>query len=362
MLACIVGACKKKDKTAGEDDVPVIDVAQVTIDTVTVHKSYPAYLAAVQEVDLVARVDGYLTSAPYKPGDFVKAGTVLYTIESSQYADQVRQAAGSLKDAESEYAYAAQHYAAMQKALESDAVSRMEVLQAKSAMETAQAAIQTAKAQLQSAQTTLSYCTVRAPFNGHVTLSDYSNGAYLSGSGAPVKLGTIYDDAKIKVNFTIDESEFAQMKANANDTTLQGDMTRMPLTFDTPLPHQYAANLRYVAPAMDKSTGTMQLQAIVDNPYGELHSGMYCKINLPQEFIQNAMLVRDASISTDQLGKYVYLVTDSNKVVYTPIEVGETVNDTLRVVTSGLKPGDRYVTKALLKVRDGMTVKPRLVK
>jgi multidrug efflux pump subunit AcrA (membrane-fusion protein) len=73
-------------------------------------------------------------------------------------------------------------------------------------------------------------------------------------------------------------------------------------------------------------------------------------------------MVRDASIGTDQLGKYVYTVSDSNTVLYTPIEVGQTVADTLRVVTKGLKPGDRYVTKALLKVRDGMKINPKLTK
>ena len=69
-------------------------------------------------------------------------------------------------------------------------------------------------------------------------------------------------------------------------------------------------------------------------------------------------MVRDASISTDQKGQYVYVVNDSDKVVYTPIVAGDIVNDSMRVVTQGLRPGDRYVTSALLKVRDDMTVKP----
>ena len=73
-------------------------------------------------------------------------------------------------------------------------------------------------------------------------------------------------------------------------------------------------------------------------------------------------MIRDASISTDQLGKYVYLVNDSDKVVYTPVTVGALVCDTMRIVEKGISPTDRYVTKAMLKVRDGMTVKPTIVK
>ena len=86
---------------------------------------------------------------------------------------------------------------------------------------------------------------------------------------------------------------------------------------------------------------------------------MYCTIRMPYKVDPKAMLVRDASIGTDQLGKYVYVVNDSSKVVYTPIKTGDLVADTLRLVTGGLKPHDRYVTSALLKVRNGMKVKTR---
>jgi multidrug efflux pump subunit AcrA (membrane-fusion protein) len=106
----------------------------------------------------------------------------------------------------------------------------------------------------------------------------------------------------------------------------------------------------------------MLLQAKVDNPYNELKNGMYTTVSLPYRNEPNAILVKDASIGTDQKGKYLYIVNDSNRVVYMPIEVGDIVNDTLRVIESGVKPGMKYVTKAMLKVRPGMTVKPILTK
>ncbi len=102
----------------------------------------------------------------------------------------------------------------------------------------------------------------------------------------------------------------------------------------------------------------MLLKAELDNSYGELKDGMYANITLPYAIVPDAILVKDASISTDQAGKYVYVVNDSNKVVYTPIKTGELVRDSMRIVTSGLTPQSRYVTQALLKVRDGMEVKP----
>lgn len=126
--------------------------------------------------------------------------------------------------------------------------------------------------------------------------------------------------------------------------------------------HNYTGNLFYVAPDVDSSTGTLVLKASVDNPYGELKAGMYTTITLPYKKVDDAILVKDASIGTDQAGKYLYVVNDSSRVVYTPIKVGDLVNDSMRLVTSGLTPHSRYVTQALLKVRDGMKVKTVTVK
>ena len=83
-----------------------------------------------------------------------------------------------------------------------------------------------------------------------------------------------------------------------------------------------------MAPRIDTSTGTMKLQAEIANPYGELRSGMYATVELPSGSDPRAMLVRDGAIASDQLGDYIYVVNDSDKVVYTPVKTGETVADT----------------------------------
>ena len=116
--------------------------------------------------------------------------------------------------------------------------------------------------------------------------------------------------------------------------------------------------MSYLAPDIRLSTGTLEVKAKVGNPYGELKAGMYVTVSLPSGFEPHAILVRDASIGTDQQGKFLYVVNDSDKVVYTPVKVGALVRDSMRIVNSGISPQTRYVTKALLKVKDGMKVKP----
>lgn len=352
-----------KDKKDGSDEasLPQIDVALPVVDSVVLHKEYPGTLKAHKEVDLVARVNGYLRYSDYEPGAVIKQGTVLFRIEDTQYRDAVTQARAQLETAKATNVYATNQYQAMKKALESDAVSQMDVIQAESSMKESAASIENARSALQTAQTTLGYCTVTAPFTGRVTKSVYSDGAYLSGSGAPVTLATIYNDDYVNAYFSIEDNTYMQM-VNKSQGKDKIDYDHIPITFSEKLPHTYTGSLNYLAPDIDTSTGTMTMRARIENPYGELKSGMYVKVYLPSGIDPHAIMVKDASIGTDQLGKYLYLVNDSNKIVYTPIEVGELVNDTMRIVTKGITPQSRYVTKALLKVRDGMPVKPVMTK
>ena len=358
----LTSACEKKgSQTENEMPAMKVDVAYPTMDTVVLSNTYPAYLSANSTVDLVARVNGYLIGQNYQDGAFVRKGDVLFRIEDSSYRDAVNQAQAQLESARATASYAKSHYEAVERALRSDAVSAMEAEQAKSAMNEAIAAVNNAQAALRSAETTLSYCTVRAPFDGHVGMSTLSKGSYLNGAASPVKLATIYDDSELGVNFYVADESYLQMLKDKSKE-LNVDLEHIPVVFGDSIPHSYTCDLTYLAPEIDRNTGTLRMQAKMKNTYGELKSGMYATVTLPYGIDPAAILVRDASIGTDQRGKYVYTVNDSSKIVYTPVEVGQLVNDTLRIVTSGLTPIDRYVTKALLKVRDGATVEPVVVK
>ena len=220
-----------------------------------------------------------------------------------------------------------------------------------------------AEAQLETAKTNLGYCYVRAPFSGHISKSIYSVGSYISGEGQAAKLATIYQDDKMNAYFNIEDNQYLQMLAS---TDKKGVEERLPgeveILFQSPLSRPYMGKLNYLSPNIDLSTGTLSIRAEIENPDNELKDGLYVNIRLPYGKQDSAVLVKDASIGTDQLGKYLYVVNDSNRVSYRHIETGELFSDTLRLVKSGLQPKDRYVTKALLKVREGMEIKPVLEK
>ena len=360
LSSCDLKEKKEKEEEAKEKETIVMPVAvdYPYVDSITLENSYPGNLVAEREVDIMARVSGVLTKVHVPSGSRVRKGQLLYSIEDTKYRDAVQQAKSSLATARANYQYYEKQYAAMQKAFAAEAVSEMEVLQAKNNMDQSLASIDNAQAALKTAEMMLGYCQIYAPFDGTLGLQTLDQEAYVNGEASPVKLNTIYNDNVLHAYISIDESQYLQLMNNIEKKKVR--LTNVPVTFTEELGHTYYSKINYEAPEVNTSTGTVTLRFNLDNPYGELKSGMYMNVHVPYEVIPQAVVIRDASIGTDQLGKYVYLVNDSNQVVYTPIKVGPIYHDTLRVVTAGIEPDSRYVTEALLKVRDGMKVKPVL--
>lgn len=359
-LGVFTGCSNKKNNDQDYKAEVTVDVALPVVDSVVVHKSYPGYLIADSKIDVVARVNGYITGKYFNDGALVKKGDILFKIEDTQYRDQLQQAKAQLATAIATNEYATKHYTAMKKALQSDAVSQIDVIQSESAMNESLASIESAKAAVQTATTMLGYCTVTAPVSGRVSAPPVTVGDYVGGGASPVVLTTVYDDSKVKAVFSIEDGQYLQIVDNMKNNAI--DYSRVPISFSDMLPQVFTGELCYVAPNIVTNTGTMDLQVVISNPDGILKAGMYTVVNLPIATDPHAIMVKDGSIGTDQLGKYLYVVNDSNKVEYTTIETGELVDDSLRIVTSGLGAKSRYVTKALLKVRTGMTVDPILVK
>ncbi len=359
VLLNIISCKNSHSKHIEEEENPIVNVTTPVIDSIVLYKTYPGIISASSSAVVVGKVNGELLTQNYESGSFVNKGQVLFTIESSTYRDAVKQASASLATAKSELEYAASNYAALKEALESDAVSQIEVIQAKSEMEQAEAAVKNAEAALSHANTRLSYCTIKAPLSGYATSAIPKLGEYISGEDSPVEFCTIYNNTEMTAEFNIEDSQYQKM-AGINDKYTKALYQNIPIKFTNSLPHSYSANLVYESPSIDSSTGTLLLKGKIKNIDNELRDGMYVTVDLPYGVNPRAILVKDASIGTDQLGKYVYVVNDSDRVVYTPIKVGDLYQDSLRVVNEGLKPEDRYVTEALLSVRNGMKVNPRI--
>ena len=352
-------SCGEKDKHQTETTKPSIDVASPIVKDITLTKQYPGYLSSDKTVKLVARVNGTFQKSYLKAGQEVKKGDLIFVIEPTLYEDAVQQAEASIKSAKAQLEYAKSNYERMKEAVKSGAVSQIQVIQAEATAREMEASVNTAEAELNTAKTNLSYCYIRAPYDGRITLANYDVGNYINGSAEPVTLATLYKDDMMYVNFNIEDNQFLRMQMASDEASKK---VQQPKTIDVQVgetnPKTYTANLVYLSPNVTLSTGTLTLQANLDNKNGELKSGLYVTITLPYAEVSEAVLVDDASIGTDQAGKYLYVVNDNNVVEYRHIETGQLVDDTLRQVVSGLSSKEQYVTKALLKVRQGMEINP----
>ncbi len=360
MTLCMIFlfGCNNKGKKKTMSDIPKISVARPYVMPIILHKDYPGYLLSNNIVDVVGRVSGYVTLQNFSSGQYINEGDLLYIIEPTVYENEVKKAEANLKSAQASLDYYKNNYQRMLEASKSDVISQIDLIQAETNVRTAKANVQTAEANLKTAQNTLSYCYVKAPISGFLTTSGAGEGEYVSGSdGNPFKLTTIYNNDPIYAYFNIEDNQYLMIKMTSLD-------------WETSLPKKVYVNLQessfppieaipnYISPFVNLKTGTLTLRALFENSKYDLKSGMYCTVSLPYREVNNAILIPDASTGTDQLGRYIYVIDSNNIVSYRHIEVGDIINDSLIHVKSGLNPDERFVTKALLKVRSGMKVEP----
>ena len=359
LVFSVLTGCKEKKDAGAMKGMPTlaISVAKPIVKDITLTKDYPGYLTTEKTVNLVARVNGTLQSVSYAPGGRVKKGQLLFVIEPTLYNDKVAQAEAELKTAQAQLEYARNNYSRMKEAVKSDAVSQIQVLQSESSVTEGVAAVSNAEAALSTARANLGYCYVRAPFDGTISKSTVDIGSYVGGSLQPVTLATIYKDDQMYAYFNVADNQWLEMSMN-NQQPTKDLPKKIMVQLGKEGTESYPATLDYLSPNVDLNTGTLMVRANFDNPQGVLKSGLYVSITLPYGEADHAILVKEASIGTDQLGKFLYAVNDSDIVHYRHIEIGQLINDTLRQVLGGLSPQERYVTEALMKVRDGMKIKP----
>ena len=351
-------SCKGKSNKNNNSPIPKVSVSKPYVMPIVLHKDYPGYLLSNNIVDVVGRVSGYVTLQNFSSGQYINAGDLLYIIEPTVYENEVKKAEANLKSAQASLDYYKNNYQRMLEASKSDAISQIDLIQAETNVRTAEANVQTAEANLKTAKNTLSYCYVKAPISGVLTTSGAGEGEYVSGSdGNPFKLTTIYNNDPIYAYFNIEDNQYLMIRMSSEN-------------WENSLPKKVYVNMQegnyppieatpnYISPFVNLKTGTLTLRALFENSKYDLKSGMYCTVSLPYGEEDNAILIPDASTGTDQLGRYVYVIDDNNIVSYRHIEVGEIINDSLIHVKSGLNPDERFVTKALLKVRAGMKVEP----
>jgi RND family efflux transporter MFP subunit len=342
---------------------PKVDVGLPVQQNITRFLDATGNTAPIQTVDLVARVQGVLQSINYKDGTLVKQGTTLFTIEPDTYKFKLEQAQAAEAGAQASLRQSEADYKRQVDLVARQAVSQATLDTSTSSRDNAQANLQQAQANTKIAAVNFSYTNVVAPFDGVVSAHLVSVGE-LVGAASPTQLATIVQLDPIYVNFNVNEQDVLRVRAEARRRGLTtSDLTQFPIEvgLQTESGYPHKGHLDYAAPTVNLSTGTLAVRGVLPNADRVLLPGYYVRVRVPFDQQQNALLVPDVALGSDQSGRYVLVVNGDNVVEQRKVVTGPVEGD-LRVIESGLKADDRVVIAGLLRAIPGQKVDPQLQK
>lgn len=342
---------------------PKVEVAPPVQRAITRYLDATGNTAPIKSVDLVARVQGFLQAINYQDGTFVKEGTTLFTIEPETYKLKLEQAQAAEVGAQATVKQAEADFKRQSDLVQRQAVSQATLDSSTSSRDNAQASLQQAQVNTRIAAVNYGYTNVAAPFDGIVSNHLVSVGE-LVGVASPTQLATIVQLDPIYVNFNVSEQDVQRVRDEARKRGMTtNEIRQLPievgLQTETGYPHK--GKLDYISPTVNQSTGTLPVRGLVPNPDRVLLPGFYVRVRVPFDKQENALLVPDTSIGSDQAGRYVLVVNADNVVEQRKVQTGP-LDDGLRVIESGLKPDDRVVTAGLLRAIPGQKVDPQVQK
>jgi RND family efflux transporter MFP subunit len=332
---------------------PQVTVAPAVERVVADWDEFTGHFEAVNSVEVRPRVGGFLQRVGFVEGALVHQGDVLFVIDQRPYEAEVSRAEAVLAQARTRNQLAGMEVERAQKLVNTQAISREELDARTSGQAEGGAAVRAAEAAVRVARLNLEWTVVRAPISGRVGRAEITPGNVVqAGAPTPTLLTTIVSIDPIYVYFDADEQAYLKYMG-AQATGPKGRQVLIGLADETGFPHE--GRLNFVDNRVDGTSGTIRARAMLSNPNGLFTPGLFARVRLLGSARHPATLVQDQAIGTDQDRKFVLVLKSDNTVEYRPVVTGRIVEG-LRMVESGLKPGERVVINGLMRVRPGMKV------
>ena len=340
---------------------PKVTVATPNQRSVTLFLQATGNAAAVNSANLVARVSGFVETINYKDGDIVKKGTLLFTIEPETYKLKLEQANAAEESAQATVTQTDADYERQSVLAKTSTASKATLENATAARDTAHANLTQAHVNTQLAEMNYGYASVSAPFDGYVTARTVSVGEYVGGAGTPTVLATIVQITPIYVNFNVSEDDVIRIREDMRRRNLTPqDLKKIPIEVGLQTEQGYPRKgmLDYAAPSINASTGTLAVRGILENADRALLPGNFVRVRVPTiSSLENALLVPETALGTDQGGRYLLVVGKDDVAEQRKVEVGP-LDGTERVIMKGLAADDRVIVEGLLRAIPGEKVEP----
>jgi multidrug efflux system membrane fusion protein len=344
----VEGACSATPAPATTPPPTSVTTATVEMRNVELWDEFAGRIAAVDAIDVRARVSGYVTAMRYREGADVAAGDLLFTIDPRPYQATLARATAELARARARASLAHDQADRAERLNASAAIPRSERDTTVSAAVQADAEVQAALAAVELAHLDVEFTQVRSPLAGRAGQARVKRGDYIAAGPLPTLLTSVVSVDPSYVYFTSDEQTYLRYGTRAGASRVF-----VGLSDESGFPHE--AKIDFIDNRLDPATGTIRVRAVLPNPDHRFIPGLFARVKVSAGTAEQAMLIDDKAILTDQDRKYVYVVGPGDVVARRDVKLGRVV-DGIRVITDGLKVGDRVIVRGIQKVFPGSRI------
>ena len=338
---------------------PQVGVLTITAQTIPFSPTFVAQTESSRQVNIVARVSGFLDRIAYTEGELVKQGQLMFVLDPKPFRAQFNAAKGELESQQARLSTAKATYGRVKPLAEQDALPQSDLDRAKGELDQATAAVFSAKAKVEEAQLNLGYTTIASPVTGVAGRALQRQGAYINSIADSANLTYVAAVDPIWVNFSISQNQYArwsQEREQGHLVTPKDDNYEVEIALPGGVRYPYKGKISFAEPTYSQDTGSFLVRAVLPNPKHDLSPGMFVTAIVKGATRPDATVVPQLAVQQGSNGHLVYVINASNVAEIRPVIVGDYYGDKDIVIQQGLRGGDRVVVDGVQRVVPGQPV------
>jgi membrane fusion protein (multidrug efflux system) len=359
-LAALTVAGCSKEAPPPQRPPPEVSVVTVQPRNIPFTPNFVAQTESSRQVNIVARVSGYLDKIAYQEGEVVKEGQLLFQLDPKPFQAQLDAARGELQAQQARFTTADANLKRVKPLAAQNALSQSDLDKAQGEFDSAKAAVYSAQAKVTEAELNLGYTTIRSPVTGLASRSQQRQGAFINAQSDSANLTYVAAIDPIWVNFSVSQNQVAKWRDEAAKKLViqpKNDDYEVEIVLSDNTSYPHKGRINFADPSFSQDTGSFLVRAVLPNPKRDLRPGMFVTAFVKGALRPDAIVVPQLAVQQGSNGHLVYVVKEDGTAEVRPVMVGDYYGEKEIVILTGLHASDRVVVDGVLKVIPGQPVK-----